>query len=67
MRKKFYAGRALLFTVIAVGITAGSGFAAQKNQIAVNCKACHQEDSSTLWGVIKADSQKDDSFAVQVD
>lgn len=41
--------------------------AAEMAQASGTCKSCHKSDGKTLWGFIKAGSQKDDSFQVQVD
>lgn len=38
-----------------------------KAQVSETCKSCHKSDGSTLWGFVRAGSQKDDYFQVQVD
>jgi len=66
MRKKtFNRGIAILAVTMLAG-TFGSAAWAGSGQIQQNCKACHDADNDTLWGMLKAGSQGDSSFAMQI-
>lgn len=64
MKMNLQRGTLLLTAILLAGPT--SAFAA-KSMVAENCLGCHQADGSTLRGFMKAGSQTDSSFAVQVD
>lgn len=57
----------LLISVFAMAISSGNAVAADKKKVASTCKSCHQDEGNTLRGFMKAGSQTDNSFQVQVD
>lgn len=58
---------ASLIVVTIMTVTVGNAQAVDKAQIASTCKSCHEQEANTLWGFMKAGSQTDNSFKVQVD
>jgi rhodanese-related sulfurtransferase len=58
---------ALLIAAVVLTISADSSQAADKTQVASTCKSCHKQEANTLRGFMKAGSQTDNSFKVQVD
>lgn len=64
MKKQIMAGAVLLATGL---ILPGSQAFAAKSMAAKACIKCHQAEDNTLRGFMKAGSQTDSGFAVQVD
>ena len=57
---------ALLAVTMLTGTVGGAAWAAS-GQIQKNCAACHEAKDNTLWGLLQAGSQRDDSFAIRID
>ena len=64
MKKIMQRGALLLTATLLMGTTPAL---AAKSLVAKNCAGCHQAEGNTLLGFMKAGSQTDSSFAVQVD
>jgi len=64
MKKQIMVGAVLLAAGL---ILPGSPAFAAKSMVAKNCINCHKGETDTLRGFMKAGSQTDNSFAVQVD